>query len=313
MLIDFKCSINCSINKITIFILNSLAFKFGFMKNFIVPIDFSVESLNGLKMAILFSKKTQISIHLVFVLQKTSESDKQALESEQKLAEENFKRIIDDFMPQLGSNSQLSFIINKGRVYQEVVNLASQIPDSVITASTHGASGFQELFIGSNAFRIISATDKPVITLRKNYCPAVIERIVMPIDMSADSRQKVPYTTEVAKLFGAEIHVVGVHTSRGKQNIKKIRSYVSQVAGYIEGKVHCEINEVFGYDVPGLIINYCNTVKADLISITTDQASGLSLIMGNTAHQILNKAEIPVLCLTARHITKSGSFASMGG
>ena len=27
------------------------------MKNFIVPIDFSAESLNGLKMAILFSKK----------------------------------------------------------------------------------------------------------------------------------------------------------------------------------------------------------------------------------------------------------------
>ncbi len=27
------------------------------MKNFIVPVDFSVESLNGLKMAILFSKR----------------------------------------------------------------------------------------------------------------------------------------------------------------------------------------------------------------------------------------------------------------
>ena len=29
------------------------------MKNFIVPIDFSVESLNGLKMAVLFSKQGQ--------------------------------------------------------------------------------------------------------------------------------------------------------------------------------------------------------------------------------------------------------------
>jgi nucleotide-binding universal stress UspA family protein len=283
------------------------------MKNFIVPVDFSAESLNGLKMAILFSTKTQVNIQMLYVLQKTSELDKQALENQQKLAEDNFKKIIIDFKPQLENNSQISFLINKGRVFQEVVNLANQMPDSVIAASTHGASGFQEVFIGSNAFRIISATEKPVITLRKNYCPNEITKIVMPIDMSADSRQKVPYTTDVAKLFGAEIHVVGVHIAHGKQDIKKIRTYVSQVAGYIEGKVNCETNEVFGKDVPDMIINYCNTIKADLISITTDQSSGLSLIMGNTAHQILNKAEIPVLCLTSKHMTRSGSFASMGG
>ncbi len=75
-----------------------------------------------------------------------------------------------------------------------MVSLAESLPDSLITASTHGASGFQELFIGSNAFRIISATDKPVITLRKNSCPETIGRIVLPIDLSVDSRQKVPFT-----------------------------------------------------------------------------------------------------------------------
>jgi len=283
------------------------------MKNFIVPIDFSNESLNGLKMAVLFSKKAQINIHLVYVLQKTAESDNPALEIKFKEAEEKFSRIVDDFKPLLGNSSQISFQIFNGRIFQEVVNLAKQLPNSVITASTHGASGFQEVFIGSNAFRIISATDCPVITIRKNYCPSSITKIVMPIDLSADSRQKVPYTTEVAKLFGAEIHVVGMQTSHSKQDIKKIRAYISQVAGYIEGKIHCESNEVFGDNIPDLIINYANTVKADLISITTDQSSGLSLIMGNTAHQVLNKAEIPVLCLTAKHITRSGTFVTTGG
>jgi nucleotide-binding universal stress UspA family protein len=283
------------------------------MKNFIVPIDFSVESLNGIKMAVLFSKKTQIDIHLVYVLQKASESDKQASDEEQKIAQGRLEKIIGDFQPQIGNKSTIHYLITKGRVYQEVVNLADQMPDSLITASTHGASGFQEFFIGSNAFRIISATNKPVITLRKNHCPSNISRIIMPIDLSADSRQKVPFTTVLASLFGAEIHVVGIHTSRNKQDVKKIRSYTSQVAGYVEGKVHCESNEVFGDNVADLLINYANTIKADLISITTEQSSGLSLIMGNTAHQILNKAEIPVLCLTPKHMTKSGSFASMGG
>jgi len=283
------------------------------MKNIIVPIDFSSESLNGLKMAVLFSQREKVNIQLLYVLQKSAETEKALMDTEQKIAEEKFIKIIDEFKPQLQNNSMLASLISRGRIYQEVVNLANKEPDTIITTSTHGASGFQEFFIGSNAFRIISATDKPVITLRKNYCPSEISRIILPIGLSADSRQKVPITTEIAKLFKAEVHVVGVHTSKSKQNVKKIRSYTSQVAGYIEGKVRCESNEVFGDNIPEMLINYANTIKADLISITTEQSPGLSLIMGNTAHQLLNKAEIPVLCLTPKHITRSGSFASMGG
>jgi nucleotide-binding universal stress UspA family protein len=283
------------------------------MKNIIVPIDFSSESYNGLKMALLFSKKIPVHVQLLYVIQKSTETEKDSLEMEQKSAQDQFEKILKEYQPMLDNKSSMTYSIAKGRVYQEVVNLASKDPDTLIAASTHGASGFQELFIGSNAFRIISATDRPVITIRKNFCPADITRIVLPIDLSADSRQKVPQTTEIARIFNAEIHVVGIHMTRNKQDIKKIRSYTSQVAGFIEGKVHCESNEVFGDNVPELLVNYANTIKADLISITTEQSSGISLIMGNTAHQILNKAEIPVLCLSPRKITRSGSFASMGG
>jgi nucleotide-binding universal stress UspA family protein len=283
------------------------------MKNFIVPVDFSVESLNGLKMALLFSKKTKVNIQMIYVLPKATDMEQTAMDADMHASEERFKKIIQEFSPQVGNESSLSYLINRGRIYQEVVSQAESLPDSVICTSTHGASGFQELFIGSNAFRIISATDKPVITLRKNSCPETISRIVLPIDMSVDSRQKVPFTLELARLFGAEVHVVGIHTLRGFGNRRKIRSYISQVASYIEEKVPCETNEVFGDNVVELVNNYAKAVKADLISITTERPSGISLIIGNTVHQILNKAEIPVLCLTPKNIRKSGTFATTGG
>jgi nucleotide-binding universal stress UspA family protein len=283
------------------------------MKNFIVPVDFSEESLNGLKMALLFSKKTKVEIQMIYVLPKATDMDQAAMEKEMHIAEDRFKKIIQEFSPQVGNDSSLSYIINRGRIYQEVVSQAESLPDAIISASTHGASGFQELFIGSNAFRIISATDKPVITLRKNSCPDTISRIVLPIDLSVDSRQKVPFTLELAKLFDAEVHVVGIHTLRGLGNRRKIRSYISQVASYIEDKVPCETNEVFGDNVVELVNNYAQAIKADLISITTERPSGISLIIGNTVHQILNKAEIPVLCLTPKNIRKSGTFATTGG
>jgi nucleotide-binding universal stress UspA family protein len=283
------------------------------MKNFIVPVDFSVESLNGLKMALLFSKRKSVNIQMIYVLPKSTDTDQAAMEAEMHSAEDRFRKIVQEFSSQLGTGSSLNYMINRGRIYQEVVSQAESLPDSVICASTHGASGFQELFIGSNAFRIISATDKPVITLRKNSCPETISRIVLPIDLSVDSRQKVPFTLELARLFDAEVHVVGIHTLKGLGNKRKIRSYISQVASYIEDKVPCETNEVFGDNAVELIHNYAHAIKADLISITTERPSGISLIIGNTVHQILNKAEIPVLCLTPKNIRKSGTFATTGG
>lgn len=283
------------------------------MKNFIVPVDFSVESLNGLKMALLFSKKTQVNIQMIYVLPKVTDMDPAAMATDMHSAEDRFKKIVQEFSPQMGNDSSLNYMITRGRIYQEVVSQAESLPDAIISASTHGASGFQELFIGSNAFRIISATDKPVITLRKNSCPETISRIVLPIDLSVDSRQKVPFTLELARLFGAEVHVVGIHTLRGLGNKRKVRSYISQVASYIEDKVPCETNEVFGDNVVELVNNYSQAIKADLICITTERPSGISLIIGNTVHQILNKAEIPVLCLTPKNIRKSGTFATTGG
>ncbi len=60
---------------------------------------------------------------------KSSESDKSALENEQRLAEENFNRIISDFKSQLGNDSQITSLIMKGRVYQEIVDLAAELPN----------------------------------------------------------------------------------------------------------------------------------------------------------------------------------------
>ena len=284
------------------------------MKNIIVPVDFSEESMSGLQIALLFAKKTAVNIELVYVLQKLSEHRNSSLDAEQEYAEKQLEAIMAKYRPMIGKDSKLQFIIKKGRIYQEVVNQAQSYSEAIITASTHGASGFQEFFIGSNAYRIISATDKPVITIRKGNCPGNFGRIVLPIDTTIDSRQKVPFTTELAKLFGSEVHVVGMQTSKSEREIKRVRTYVGQVAGFIQGKTPVVTNEVKGDNVADMVVNYARSVKADLISITTEQGSGISLIIGNAAHQVLNKAEMPVLSQSPRNIRISGgSFSSSGG
>jgi len=64
------------------------------MTNFIVPIDFSVDSLKGLEWAILFSQKKTINIQMVYVLTNSSNFQSSVVEEEQKYAETQFKKLV---------------------------------------------------------------------------------------------------------------------------------------------------------------------------------------------------------------------------
>lgn len=167
------------------------------MTNFIVPIDFSVDSLKGLQWAVLFSQKKQINIQMVYVLSNSSNFHSSVVEEEHKYAEEQFKKLIKEYTPRLGSQSKLKYLIKKGKVYREVVNQVNSYKNAAVSASTHGASGFEELFIGSNALKIIAATEQPVFTLRTTV-PDRVKKIVVPIKMHLDTRQKAPIVADLA-------------------------------------------------------------------------------------------------------------------
>ena len=60
------------------------------MKNFIIPIDFSPESLHGLDLALLFSQKKEINIQMVYVITSSSDIKPSLMKDEHAEAEERF-------------------------------------------------------------------------------------------------------------------------------------------------------------------------------------------------------------------------------
>jgi nucleotide-binding universal stress UspA family protein len=284
------------------------------IQNFIVPVDFSDDSLKGIDLAVLFSTKLPINIQLVHV-QKSTGQFPSAIKEEYKNAKEQFEAIIKDYTPRLGQGSSLSYYIKKGtKVYEEIVNQAESYKESIITTSTHGASGFEEFFIGSNAFKVISATTRPVIAIRKGNVPSNIAKIVLPIDIMPETRQKVPLTAEIGKLFGSEIHVLEVSSSHSKKVHKRLNAYSKQVTNYLRGAGLQVVNSAMnGDNVADLTVEYARSINADMISIITEQQSSITtLILGNYAQQVLNKATIPVLNITPREFSLKGTFNTLG-
>jgi nucleotide-binding universal stress UspA family protein len=283
------------------------------MTNFIVPIDFSVDSLKGLQWAIHFSQKKQINIQMVYVLSTSSNFQPSVVEEEQKYAETQFKKLIKEFGPTMGNQSRLRYIIKKGKVYREVVNQANSYKNAAVSASTHGASGFEELFIGSNALKIMAATEQPVFTIRTTV-PDQIKKIVVPIKMHLDTRQKAPIVAELASLFGAELHVISIATRNNKRDLARLESYAKQVMGFFKAKeLKTVAKTLVGESLSSLTCNYAEAVDADLITIMSSAIDKWNVAFGSYAQQMVKSATVPLLSITPKEKQIPAGFSSFGG
>ena len=283
------------------------------MNNIVIPIDFSEDSLSGIDLAMLFTAKTKMHVQLVYVQKKSSDYNSPGhFEEEKAWAEKKFRELVPKYQAKLGNDSSLKYIIKSGKIFKEVVNQVESYKDSMVVASTHGASGFEEFFIGSNAFKIISATEKPVLTTRTRNIPKQITKIIMPIDITIDTRQKVPFTAELAKLFGAEVHIITVSNSKGKKITQRLKAYAKQAAGYFRAQgISYKTKFLLGDNIIDLIVVYANSVEGEMITIMREQSKSLNF-MSTLTHQLLNRASTPVMTLSNRETHIMTGFSTFG-
>jgi nucleotide-binding universal stress UspA family protein len=285
------------------------------MKTIIVPMDFSEESLTGLNLALMLAAKTGANIQMVHVIRKDTGDYYGQIEKESQLAKSKFDELLNKHKKKSNLNFTISYTIKEGQVFKEVADLADKYDDALTVLSTHGASGFEELFIGGNAYKITSHSRNPVITVRRSKVPSNIDRIVLPLDITFQTREKVPYTVELAKIFNSKIHLLTIRLSNLKSIEKKLHQYSDQVASYIEShNIKCNIEHLHGSNLTDLTLDYARSVDADLISIMTEQEKSASnLLLGNFAHQFINKAFIPVLSFPNYHLrTNAEDIWSLG-
>ena len=279
------------------------------MKKILVAIDFSECSINALEHAITIANKAESGVEMMFVI-KTDTSREMFTEGPQTLSsmvKDKFDEMIEKYQPMMGTN-KLTYLIREGKVYHEIVNEADKKEIFLVMAGTHGSSGFEEFWIGSNANRIVSALRKPVITIRGGVnINRNLEKIVLPLDSTPETRQKVPFTAYMAKIFDAEVHILKVYTSKVLAIVRRIDSYADQVVKHLqEENIRYVIESVQSDNLTDSTIEYALKVNANLISIMTEQEiSAKNLLLGPYAQQMVNHSPIPVLSIHPKDLLVS--------
>ncbi len=269
------------------------------MKNILVAIDFSDCSLNALHYAAMIANKCEAKLSLIHVCKPYEKSlyYPDTKSEEKKIAERKLQDLVSKYKDQV--KGKISFHIREGKVYKEVINQAKYNDTDMLVAGAHGISGFEEFFMGSNAFRLITASPCPTLTITAGFKTDSFEKILLPIDYSIESRQKTIFTAEIAGKLGATVNVLGVFNSSDKTIQNRIKQYCNQVVHYL-GKHGINNSLEFSEEsnIADASLSYAEKTNPQIISIMSEEDPyAFKLILGSNAHKMVHHSKYPILCL----------------
>jgi nucleotide-binding universal stress UspA family protein len=271
------------------------------MHPIVVAVDFSNTSIHCIEYAIAVANKVKSNIILVWVDKITAQESLYPDTSNQNRneAKKRFEELIRQYGKKMSKGLKISYKLRKGKVHNEVDSVASQAGALMIIAGTHGISGFEELWIGSNAFKIVTHSSVPVITVRNDFkVTKTIGSILVPIDSSPQTMQKLPFVAELAQYFKSEVHIVATHSSHLK-SIQRLSEKNSREAVMFFEKHNIKYNQdsIVSNDITKAVIAYADKIKVDLIAIMTERETPMNILMGPQSQQLINQSPIPLLCI----------------
>ncbi len=272
----------------------------------LIPIDFSDQALIALDQSYNLAKFYDAELTLLYVIDEGSTVnrifskpiDEEALKKEVQVK-------LDELAEQVSKKHKIKVnnLIAKGHIYDKILEIADLIHAQMIIMGTNGTIGLKKRFIGSNALRVVKEAKCPVVTIKGKHPREGCKNIVLPIDISKESREKVDIAIHLGKLYGATIRVVSVLYTNDEFVVNRLTRQIDQVKNFIKkAGVKCTaemIKTSKGQEtLAHAIIDYSNKVEADLIMIMTQQEGEITpLFIGSTAQDIINSSETPVMSI----------------
>ncbi|KAA3613578.1 MAG: universal stress protein [Calditrichaeota bacterium] len=287
----------------------------------LVPVDFSPFSDYATDYSIFLSQKynSQISLFHVIVLYEADvdeEAHVKQLEEIIKRKEENtnelFERHRQKFLTKsLEIDSEITRGISPANTILEYID---EHKFDLVLMGTHGRTGIKNWIYGSVTEKVVRLSKIPVMTIHSNPKSIQIDKILVPVDFSENSREGVKEAIKIAKDFEADIdfiHVVEQHLQTsfhvvGIESIYATNPDLKKITGSkLQEFCNCNDIEASYTVIEGTahqtIADYSKDSGADLIVMSTRGYTGLDhLLIGSTTERVVRTASCPVLTV-GRH------------
>jgi len=270
------------------------------MKKILVPVDFSEPSTYALEVAAKIAKQQQseiIVLHMLGLSEAVLTKDETQEFEEAKyylgLAKKRFNSFLDKSYLK---GIKITQIVQNYKIFKELNKVAQEQHIDLIVMGSHGTSGFNEFFVGSNTEKVVRTSDIPVLVIKGPTPNFKIKNVLFACSFGADSVWAYKKAIAFAKKFSAKLKLIYINTPY--DNFLSTSEAKERFTNFMfkagDSNLHIEIYN--DYSVERGVFNYSKKEQIDVLAIPTHGRKGLShFFIGSVGEDIANHSKIPVV------------------
>tara|TARA_B110001454_G_scaffold120190_1_gene112182 strand:+ start:1897 stop:2724 length:828 start_codon:yes stop_codon:yes gene_type:complete len=271
------------------------------MKKILVPTDFSKGSEEALKVAAQLAKKFNSELHVLHMIELPYNTTVDALNDASelpeamffmKLAHQNFKTFLNkDYL----TGVEVRETIQNNDAFEGIIDSAHKMDIDLIVMGSRGASGIKEIIIGSNTEKVVRTSDIPVLVIKKEESNFKIKDVVFACEFTDEYKQSFLKAITFANLSNATLHLLMVNTPSSFMTTsnaeERMNSFLQDASiGEYTLNIYNDVSVEKG------ILNFGNSINADVIAMSTHGRQGLShFFNGSISEDLVNHSKRPVV------------------
>ncbi|HPF10363.1 MAG TPA: universal stress protein [Flavobacteriaceae bacterium] len=268
------------------------------MKRILIPTDFSIQAENALKVAVQMARKNDAELYLLHSMEMPLHLANTATGALPealyfiKLAEKQFAELMQrPYLDGLAVNEA----IGHGEIYNDIRETIKKNEIDLVVMGSHGASGFREMFIGSNTEKVVRTSEIPVLVIKNDHPHFEINDFVFATDFSEECRKPFAKAQEFAASFGAQLHLLYVNTP----NDFKTSSEAKKMMDNFLKNTNAEGSQLHVYNDTSVekgILGFAREHQVQLIGMSTHGRKGIAhFFNGSISEDLVNHANMPVM------------------
>jgi len=272
------------------------------MKSILIPIDFSEYAKTAMNSGIALAKKAGAEVFLLHVFSAPSDWNRISVEKQQEYpenearmveAEIKMEKVLKDKM---FKGVKASGIVRPGNVLEQVLAMAKLYKSDLIIMGAHGAGESQRYFIGSHAQKILRTSPCPVLSVKKDFKPASIKKIVFAANFEENLKQPFSKIVSFLKATGSSLTLLYINTpSNFKDTPTVTKAMAKLMETYPDVKMKGEIYNAL--DVEKGLLAFAEQHKVQVLAkVTHNRARRAGYDFGIT-ETLLYKSKVPVLSI----------------
>ncbi len=275
------------------------------MKRILVPVDFSEYSEYALQAAAKIANLENAEIVVVHMLglsdaifTKTETDEVFDVMQYMKLASKKFETFLDkDYLEGI----EVHITVRNYRKFHELNEVANEWRADLIVMGSHGHSGKNDFFVGSNTEKVIRTSNVPVLVIKNRLTDLQIKNAVFVTDFNEESIQPYKDVRRFLKLFSCEPRLLYVNMPERFASTVEIMAKSSRFldkAAVDNPEIYEMVDVVSDFTLESGIFNYGNEKGIDLFIVPTHGRHGLAhFFYGSAGENIANNSNIPVLTM----------------